>query len=412
MTRLTIAERIVLHLSRYDMMDNDHNFNIPWDLTQDGIASSLRITRAHSSIELKKLRERGKVVERQTHIKGGGVRRKSYMLTIAGMDEAKRLRGFADKEGIDIMPMLDMKRCDPRTIWDSVCEEGRDVLGIACVLRCPIPRADLPETERSIIPVDVNGMTALSDLVKRNVLSAASDEDIRNWHSAASDYWLDRNDMQERLYHLVCAGRTKDACRLVSGEKEKLLHNINDDLCDTLSMIDVPERHIVDVMPVKITVAIESGELEMSETMIDILRERDEELGLLYSADLAMKKGDHSGALALIRSIGRTDRIDVNLRMAGALGSLGYRKDAMAILDGMKNKIISSGNVDGLDRVYMQMADVCAASGDHDSSVSYLTKALGVSADDVKKKVYALLAASYGSLGMENKSRECLARAR
>ncbi|MDR0334417.1 MAG: hypothetical protein LBH69_00820 [Methanomassiliicoccaceae archaeon] len=412
MTRLTISERIVLHLSRYDLMDNDHEFNLPWDLTQDGIASSLRITRAHSSIELKKLRERGKVIERQTHIKGGGVRRKSYKLTPAGMEDAERLRGFADKEGIDIMPMLDMKRCDPRTIWYSVCEDGRDVLGLACVLRCPIPRNDLPETERPIVPVDVNGMTALGESVKRNVLSVASEEDVRNWHSAASDYWLDRDDMHERLYHLVCAGRVKDACRLVAGEREKFLYNINDDLCDTLSMIDVPERHIVDVMPVKITVAIESGELEMSETMINILKERDEELGLLYSADLAMKKGGPSDALAIIRSIGMTNRADVNLRMADALGGLGYRKEAMAILDSMKRDIVSTGTVDSLDRVYMQMADVSAVAGDHDSSVSYLTKALGVAGESGKKRIYALLAESYDALGMDMKAKECSLKSR
>jgi len=412
MTRLTIAERIVLHLSRYEMIDNDHEFNIPWDLTQDGIASSLRITRAHSSIELKKLRERGKVIEHQTHIKGGGVKRKSYKLTPAGMEEAKRLKGLADKEGIDIMPMLDLKRCDPRTIWDSVCEDGRDVLGMACVLRCPVPRSDLPETKMPVIPVDVNGMTALSDAVKRNVLSVASDEDIRNWHSAASDYWLDRDDTHERLYHLVCAGRIKDACRLVAGEKDKLLYNINDDLCDTLSMIDVPDRYMVDVMPVKITVAIESGELEMSETMIDALKKKDEELGLLYSADLMMRMGDHSNALAMIRSIGKTDRNEVNLRMAGALGGLGYKKEAMAILDMLKHDIVSSGSVDGLDRVYMQMANVSVSSGDHDSSVAYLTKALGAAGDESRRKIYGLLAASYEALGMNEKAKECSFRSR
>ncbi|MDR0198694.1 MAG: hypothetical protein LBI08_03010 [Methanomassiliicoccaceae archaeon] len=412
MTRLTIAERIILHLGRYELMSADDEFNIPWDLTQDGIASSLRITRAHSSIELKKLREHDKVEERQTHIKGGGVKRKSYKLTPAGMDEAKRLRGFADKEGIDILPMLDMKRCDPRTIWDSLCEENRDVMGIACVLRCPVPRADLPETTKPVIPVDVNGMTALSNTVKRNVLSVASKEDVRNWHSAASDYWLDRDDTQERLYHLASAGRIRDACRLIVSEREKLLYNINDDLYDILLMIDVPERYMVDVMPVKITAAIESGELGISEAMINSLKERDPELGLLYSADLAMKRGDHSAALSVIRSIGRTKRSEVDLRLAGALGHLGNRKEAMELLESMKHDIVAAGSVDGLDRVYIQMADVSVASKDHDSSIGYLTKALGVTGDEGKKKIYGLLAASYKALGMADKAKECSSRTR
>jgi hypothetical protein len=412
MTRFTIAERIVLHLSRYDLVNDDDVFNIPWDLTQDGIASSLRITRAHSSIELKKLREHDRVAERQTHIKGGGIRRKTYKLTPIGMDDAKRLKELADKEGIDIAPMLDMKRCDPHKIWDSVCEADHDILGLACVLRCPVPRIDLPETSKPIIPVDVNGMITLNGIVKRNVLSAASKESVRNWHSAASDYWLDRDETQERLYHLVSAVRIKDACRLIACEKERLLYNINDDLCDTLSMIEVPDKYLKDVMPVKITVAIESGEFGMSETMIDILKERDGELGLLYSADLEMRKGDHSNALSIIRSIGRTKRSEVDLRLAGALGHLGNRKEALALLDSMKHDIISSGSVDGLDRIYMQMAAVTAASGDHDSSIGYLTKALSVTGDGCRKRIYALLASSYDAVGMGSKAKEYSSRAR
>ncbi|MCL2142718.1 MAG: hypothetical protein FWH44_00430 [Methanomassiliicoccaceae archaeon] len=405
MTRLTIAERILLHLSRYDLVDEDE-FDIPWDLTQDGIASSLRITRAHSSIELKKLRECGKVAERQKHIKGGGVKRKSYMLTSIGMEEADRLKGAAEKDGIDIMPMLDMRRCDPRTLWDSVGADDRDVLGTACVIRCPVPRAELPYTSRPVMPVDVNGMTALSDIVKKNVLSVANDEQIRRWHSAASDHWLDKDDAQERLYHLVHAGRIKDACRLIANEKERLLYNINDDLCDTLSMIGVPDRYIADVVPVIITAAIESGNIRKAEEMISVLKEKDTELGLLYSADLEMSRGNHSAALSLIRTMGRTNRSEVILRMAGALGSLGNTKEAMALLESMKDDLIRSGTVEGLDRLYIKMAGVSSAAGDHDSSVKYLTKALGVAGSGGRKKIYSLLSTSYNAVGMPNKAKE------
>ena len=411
MTKLTISERIVLHLSRYDLQ-NDDLYNIPWDLTQDGIASSLRISRAHSSIELKKLRANGKVVERQTHIKGGGVKRKSYMLTPAGMEEAKRLKSVAEKEGIDIMPMLDMKRCDPKTLWDSVNEEDRDALGIACVLRRSVPRTVLPETSKPVIPVDVNGMTVLSALVKDNVLSVASDEQKRNWHSIAADHWLDMGEPKERLYHLIKAGRVKDACRLIVSEKERLLYEMNNDLYKILSLIDsVPEKYFIDVMPVKITAAIVADDLRSSEKMISLLKETDMELGLLYSADLEIKKGNHSDALSIMRSIGSAG-IEAELRMAGVLGSLGNRKEAMSLLESMKNEVIRSGTVDNLDRIYIQMADISAASGDHDSSVKYLTKALGVTGDIGKRRTYALLASSYGALGMTDKSKECLARAK
>ena len=412
MTKLTIAERIVLHLSRYGMQCDD-GYNIPWDLTQDGIAASLRITRAHSSIELKKLRESGKVDERQGHIKGGKVRRKSYTLTPVGLEEAKHLKDVAEDEGIDIMPMLDLKRCDPDTIWNSVDERDRDAFGLACVLRCPVPRADIPETAKQVIPTDINGMVILSDVVKKNVLSVAGDERLRNWNSAAADYWLDKDDAQERLHHLVSAGRVKDACRLITGEKEKLLYNVNDDLFDILTKLeDIPEKHVLDVLPVKITVAVESGDLDAAATMIDALKERDEELGLLYSADAEMKRGDHAKALSIIRSVGITNRFEVDLRAAGAIGHLGNKKEALDLLNSMKETVVKNGTVDGLDRIYIQMADVAAAAGDHDSSINCLTKALGVTGDDGKRKIYALLATSYNAVGMKDKAKECASKSR
>jgi len=408
-SRLTIGERIVIHLSRYDLL-NDDPYNIPWDLTQDGIAASLRISRAHSSIELKKLREAGKAEERQTHIKGGKIKRKSYTLTASGREDARRLMEFAEKEGIDIMPMLDMKRCDPQTLLDSVDEEDRDVLGLACVLRCSVPVSELPGTSKPVIPVDVNGMIVLSDTVKNNITSVADDELIRKWHSAAADLWLDKDDTQERLYHLVRSGRMKDACRLVINDRDRLMNNINDDLSDILADLDVTERYLTDVLPVKITVALGSDDIDNAEAMVASLIMKDNEIGLLYSADVEMKKGNHAKALDIVRSLKDTDRFEVRLRIAGALGYLGSVKEAIKILEDTKHDAVSSRTVEGIDRIYIQMASVTAAAGDHDSSVAYLTKALGVTTADGKKRIYGLLAASYDALGMNEKAKDCRIR--
>jgi hypothetical protein len=58
------------------------------------------------------------------------------------------------------------------------------------------------------------------------------------------------------------------------------------------------------------------------------------------------------------------------------------------------------------------MADVSSASNDDDSSISYLTKALGVTADSGRKKIYGLLASSYSAVGMPEKAAECSMRSR
>jgi tetratricopeptide (TPR) repeat protein len=182
---------------------------------------------------------------------------------------------------------------------------------------------------------------------------------------------------------------------------------MNDDLSDIMARLDVPDRHLIDVLPVKITVALESGDTEYAAAMVGPLIEKDREIGMLYSADLEMKRGNHTKALDIIGSLSGTDRFEVRLRMAGALGYLGDVKRAIKILEEMKHNVISSGSVGGLDRIYVQMSAVSAASGDHDSSVAYLTKALGVTTDGGKKRIYGMLANSYDALGMKDKAKEC-----
>lgn len=59
MSGLTVGERIILYVGRYQK--HKDSFDVPFDVSQDGIAGSLGISRAHAAIELKKLRECGDV---------------------------------------------------------------------------------------------------------------------------------------------------------------------------------------------------------------------------------------------------------------------------------------------------------------------------------------------------------------
>ena len=54
---ISVKDKIVAHLFRNRHVNPNDIYNLPWDITQDGIASSLGITRAHASIELKRLKE-------------------------------------------------------------------------------------------------------------------------------------------------------------------------------------------------------------------------------------------------------------------------------------------------------------------------------------------------------------------
>ena len=50
---VTVKERILLHLSKFSAVQPGQEYNVPFDLTQDGIAVVAGITRAHASLDLK-----------------------------------------------------------------------------------------------------------------------------------------------------------------------------------------------------------------------------------------------------------------------------------------------------------------------------------------------------------------------
>ena len=62
----TVGERIVVHLSGF--LRHADAFEVPLEMTQDGIGSALGISRAHVALELKRLRVAGKVEERMAHV--------------------------------------------------------------------------------------------------------------------------------------------------------------------------------------------------------------------------------------------------------------------------------------------------------------------------------------------------------
>ena len=97
--KVTIGEKIILHLSRF--IKTPDEMNMPYSSTQDGIAMALGITRAHSSLELKKLLEKGKIGKIHAHIRGR-CKRLTYYLEPEGIEYAKALKERLSREKVDI----------------------------------------------------------------------------------------------------------------------------------------------------------------------------------------------------------------------------------------------------------------------------------------------------------------------
>ncbi|MBM4237447.1 MAG: hypothetical protein FJ151_03065, partial [Euryarchaeota archaeon] len=193
---LTVAERIILHLSQYSKLQD--SYDVPIDVSQDGIAAALRISRAHAAIELKKLKENEEVVERLAHIRRGKTKRKVYFLLPKGEARAGKIKVFADSEGIEISPLLDLRKCDGEDLWRSTGEQFRPILAQACVFRKPFKRSILPDTSISLLPTDRDGMVDMPEELRKAIIKLQDKDDLRRYHSFAADYWLKEGDCRER----------------------------------------------------------------------------------------------------------------------------------------------------------------------------------------------------------------------
>lgn len=95
MSKLTVAQRIVLHLSLHSRYRDE--FECPEAVTQKGISNVLDLSRSHVALELKKLIAEGEVEVRLAHVRRARSRRKVYFLSIAAERKAASMRGRAQE---------------------------------------------------------------------------------------------------------------------------------------------------------------------------------------------------------------------------------------------------------------------------------------------------------------------------
>lgn len=98
---LTVGDRVMLHMSRFGGIQFDE-FGMPYELTEDGIGSCIGKSRAHVSIELKNLQQRGLVEWRNAHVNGVSKMRKTFLLTVSGYAELENIRQKMISEGLTL----------------------------------------------------------------------------------------------------------------------------------------------------------------------------------------------------------------------------------------------------------------------------------------------------------------------
>ena len=88
----TIGTRLILHLSCYSRFQND--YVCPFEMTQQGIAEKLGISREHVAAELWELKRKKLVTFKTGHVSKARTVRKVFFLTQAGELFARKLKGM------------------------------------------------------------------------------------------------------------------------------------------------------------------------------------------------------------------------------------------------------------------------------------------------------------------------------
>lgn len=99
---LTHGEKALIYLGRFNPVDYLDTYVVPFDLTQDGIAIALHISRAHASIVLKHLREKQMVRQRIAHQPNGTIRRYVYLITSEGQKKRIECLEKMEEEGLSL----------------------------------------------------------------------------------------------------------------------------------------------------------------------------------------------------------------------------------------------------------------------------------------------------------------------
>jgi ATP/maltotriose-dependent transcriptional regulator MalT/DNA-binding MarR family transcriptional regulator len=113
---LTVTEKILIHL--LDKVKFEDRFEVPYTLTQGGIADAVSVRRSYVSSATKEMINKGLLSEKLSHIKGEARRRKSYFLTPEGKAAAEKLRNdvstqkvlLRDEEGESELDIGDIKK--------------------------------------------------------------------------------------------------------------------------------------------------------------------------------------------------------------------------------------------------------------------------------------------------------------
>ncbi|MBF93081.1 MAG: hypothetical protein CMB78_04835 [Euryarchaeota archaeon] len=161
-----MQERIFLHLSDY--VDHSDKVEVPFALSQMGIANAVSIARSNVPRAISGMREAGHLIERQAHVTGVSRKRKAYFLTDEGAKVADEIWDRVSEASVRII------HPDGRSETTSIAESMEST-------ELPLRHVDMLRYMDDSGTIDLSGLTPeiierdLSKHIEKQLVSSLND---------------------------------------------------------------------------------------------------------------------------------------------------------------------------------------------------------------------------------------------
>ncbi len=351
MDRITHHDKTLAHLYKYRHIRPDIQFGAPVEITQDGIASCIGITRSHASVVIRIMIDKGEVMTGLATIKNSRspIKRKIYFLTEYGKRCLKDRMDYLEQCGIDLLDM------DLAAISSSLDEIKRnlgdrmDDLGSLCVLRIPAMRDEISFT-CPLIHSRNNGESYVSEFARNTILSSCTEEDMVKWHSKAADWCLDHDKGTfERIYHLGRSRRDREAIRIIMKNRFYIMDNADPAIAAVIYEI-AGRNPDSELSLISARMSVEFHDTERASCMIGPLCTSDPAKGQPLMCEMLLEQDRLEDAMDLAVSNGEED-MDSGIALAMCLMASERFEEAKGCLERTRRRMLSSGCLFRMDRL-------------------------------------------------------------
>lgn len=356
MQTITFHDKALAHLNRFRHIRQDIEYGAPFEITQDGIAVSLGITRSHASIILKRMAEKGEVEWGESTVKksNSSKKRKVYFLTEIGKGVYEQMKENMASDGIAVD---ELKMVLNQAAYDDikrVAGEKMDMIGMMCVIRFAILKKDV-DTNQPLIGFSRTGEAFVVGRIKDSILSGCSDEEFRRWHSVAADWCIDHDlPMSERLYHLVQSNRDREAELIIASNRYQLIDTCGKDLLMTVNELAM-RRDDADIFNIAVRMALDLDDLQTARRLSERLIRLDVHLGRTALSELSLKEKRLDEALDLARGNYLGD-VDSGIVLGRCLLESDLLKEASDCFGRIMESMLREGCIFRMDELMMYEA--------------------------------------------------------